>query len=322
MNNKSFTLIETLTAIVIIGLLAGFIIVKFQDSNVAAEISRGKAFSLSLLTSLPIEMVSEWKFDGPTSAGSSATTDDVKDTWGDNNGTVYGTPLVKDGNDCISGKCIYFNGSTDYIGYGNINLNISNTMTAAAWVKFNNLDYIGSSGTLNTIFAKGNPDVASGTPSSGFWFSYDNRNNASSFSYTCFGNSNGGYSGGGNNFSSSSYYYKFFNNKWYYILFTIDASSSGKLYINGLQLGPTKIFSNLVLSNTTNNFNIGATSNTSHKINGSLDDIRIFNKALIVSQINQAYLSGLNNLYLNNQISKEEYNQRLIELNNNLVKHE
>lgn len=322
-NNKSFTLVETLAVITIIGILSGFLILRFQESNYEAELSRAKAFSLSVLMSLPVEMVSEWKFEGPTSIGSNATNNDVKDTWGKNDGTVYGTPLVKDGNDCISGKCIYFNGSTDYISYGNINLNISNTMTAAVWVKFNNLDYIGSSGTLNTIFAKGHPDTAPGTPSSGFWFSYDNRNNGSSFAYTCFGNSNGGYSGGGNNFSSSSYYYKFSNNKWYYILFTIDSSSKGKLYINGLQLGPIKTFSNLVLSNTTNNFNIGTTSISNiFKINGFLDEIRIFNEALTASQINQIYLSGLNNFYFKNQISKEEYNQKISELKINITKYE
>jgi len=318
-NNKSFTLVETLAVITIIGILSGFLILRFQESNYEAELSRAKAFSLSVLMSLPVETVSEWKFEGPISAESTATADHVKDTWGANDGTVYGTPLVKDGNDCISGKCIYLNGSTDYIGYGNIDLNILNIMTAAAWVKFNNLDYIGSSGTLNTIFAKGTPDTAPGVSSSGFWFSYDNRNNNSSFSYTCFGNSNGGYSGGGNNFP---YYYKFSNNKWYYILFTIDSSSKGKLYINGSQLGATRTFSNLVLLNTTNNFNIGATSNASHKINGFLDEIRIFNAALTVSQINQMYLAGLDSLYLSNQIPKEEYNQRLSELKMNLTKYE
>jgi hypothetical protein len=76
-------------------------------------------------------------------------------------------------------------------------------MAAEVWVKFNGLDYTTNSGSLMAIFFKGNTDSLS--PHNGIWFMYDNRANRSSFSYTCFGNTAGGFSGGGNNFGGSDY---------------------------------------------------------------------------------------------------------------------
>jgi hypothetical protein len=69
------------------------------------------------------------------------------------------------------------------------------------------------------FIGKGSPDTAPGTPSTGFWFGYDNRNNKNSFAYTCFGNSAGGWSGGNNNFNG--YNYTFNTNTWYHLAITI-----------------------------------------------------------------------------------------------------
>jgi len=44
---------------------------------------------------------------------------------------------------------------------------------------------------------------------------------------------------------------------------------------------------------------------------GLIDDVRIYNTALSTSQIKQEYIAGLNSLLANNNISKEEYDQRL-----------
>ena len=56
--------------------------------------------------------------------------------------------------------------------------------------------------------------------------------------------------------------------------------------------------------------------------NGLMDDVRIFNGALPISQINQMYYSGLEKLLASGGITKEEYNKRIVEINNNLNKHE
>jgi hypothetical protein len=71
--------------------------------------------------------------------GSTATTSDVRDLWGSNNGTIVGIPQLKGENDCVSGKCIYFNGSS-YVdtGYKGIET-INNALTIETW--FNSETY-------------------------------------------------------------------------------------------------------------------------------------------------------------------------------------
>ncbi|MDD5013205.1 MAG: prepilin-type N-terminal cleavage/methylation domain-containing protein [Candidatus Pacebacteria bacterium] len=315
MNNKSFTLIETLTAIVIIGLLAGFIIVKFQDSNIAAEISRGKAFSLSLLTSMPMETVSEWKFDGPTSAGSSATTDDVKDTWGRNDGIVSAEskPIIRDNNDCISGKCLEFDGTTGYIDTADISFIELADVTFSFWGKVNNTTkdhgfiYKGGHGTSQPLIIWFDMSVGSGDKGVG---------NTKALSVLTYDGSTQHWVATPTNSMN--------NTNWNHIVAVIN-KSDGKIeiYINGVLCeSNTKTWNGI--SNTDTILRLGnpTTASSTFALDGFIDDVRIFNAALKASQINKTYLSGLNNLYLNNQISKEEYNQRLIELNNNLVKHE
>ncbi|MDD5696955.1 MAG: prepilin-type N-terminal cleavage/methylation domain-containing protein, partial [Candidatus Pacebacteria bacterium] len=115
-SNRSFTLIEILIVVVIIGILSTFIIINSQDSSYQADLARGKAFGLSVLTALPVNFVSEWKFDGPTAAGSAATIADAKDTWGGNDATsVSGGLLVRGGANCISGNCLEFDGTDDFV---------------------------------------------------------------------------------------------------------------------------------------------------------------------------------------------------------------
>ena len=297
-NNKSFTLVETLAVITIIGIFSGFLILRFQESNYEAELSRAKAFSLSVLMSLPVETVSGWKFDGPTTAGSSATLDDVKDTWGANDGTVYGTPVVKDGNDCISGKCMAFDGTDDYIDCGNgDNLNIVNSITISVWAK-------PISSSVGQIVGKGTDG------STGYWIFLNTASQGWRAKFEANSQIELLATGGAD------------LNKWYYLVASYDNIAGGKLYINGILKHSLSANGNIV-SPSARNFLIGAHATGDwYKFNGLIDNVSIFNKALEVSQINQIYLSGLDSLYLSNQIPKEEYNQRLSELKMNLTKHE
>ena len=187
-----------------------------------------------------------------------------------------------------------FDGNTNVTNVGNLASlqNFPSGVTVGEWVRFNGLDYVGGSGKLLTLEDKGNPDTSPGTPSAGLWFSYDNRSNGRSFGYTCFGNSAGGFAGGGNNFGSISY--TFSNNVWYYLAFTVNASNSqGNFYINGSQVGASVTMSNLVLSNTVNSLYLGAQNNIAgFPFNGSIDDVRIYNRALSAAEIYALYNAG------------------------------
>ena len=162
------------------------------------------------------------------------------------------------------------------------------SMSGEVWVKFTKLDYTTSSGSLMTLFKKGNPDTLASN--NGFWFSYDNRFNLGNFNYTCFGNTAGGFSGGGNNFGESYYNRVFTTGSWNHIVFTIN-NNTGSLYINGVQNGPSKNFSNLNIYDTGSSligevyYNVIPPGPTPFEIGA----LRLYNRALSQQEITQNY---------------------------------
>lgn len=197
-------------------------------------------------------------------------------TWTPNNGGTVAFLAPPTGNPTLT-----------YPSSPSINISGS-SMSAELWVKFTKLDYTTSSGSLMWFFLKGNPDTA---PSNeGIWFSYDNRFNIGSFSYTCFGNSAGGFVGGGNNFDGVNYNQVFTTGSWNHIAFTIN-NSTGSFYINGVQKGPSKNFNNLNLYNTGSSttgatqFNVAPSGPTPFEIGA----LRLYNRALSSQEIAQNY---------------------------------
>jgi len=186
------------------------------------------------------------------------------------------------------GGSILFDGVDDNINYGNpTNLQTFSEITLSTWVYFTGLDYINNLGSLNTFVGKGLPDTAPGIPSAGFWFSYDNRNNQNRFSYTCFGNTAGGYGGGGNSFNSKTYVFS--NNQWYNITATVSSLPQGILYINGIQQGAPVAFNNLNLSNNTSTTTIGREASGGYPFKGNMAITTIYNRALTTSEVLQNY---------------------------------
>lgn len=197
-------------------------------------------------------------------------------TWTPNNGGTIAFLASPSGNPTLT-----------YPSSPSINISGS-SMSVELWVKFTKLDYTTSSGSLMWFFLKGNPDTA---PSNeGIWFSYDNRFNVGSFSYTCFGNSAGGFVGGGNSFGDSVYNTVFTTGSWNHIAFTIN-NSTGSFYINGVQKGPSKNFNNLNLYNTGSSttgatqFNVTPPGPTPFEIGA----FRLYNRALSFQEIAQNY---------------------------------
>jgi hypothetical protein len=207
------------------------------------------------------------------------------DGGGFNNGTLVNGPVYAS---TIGGGSISFDGSDDYVTCGNpVSTQSLTQITMSVWVKFSGLDYVGGTGALNGFMSKGYPDISS--PNTGFWFAYDNRSNGSSFTYTCFGNSNGGFAGGVNNFSSKSY--TFTNGVWYNITATVNSSSQGALYINGVQQGSSVTFSNLSIPNTTNTLYVGRID-LGYTLNGGIIQTQLYNRALTSAEVLQNYYAG------------------------------
>ena len=280
MKTKSFTLIELLVVIVIIGILAGVIIVSTSSSISKASIAKVKVFENSVQNELGANMVSRWKLD-EISGGV------TPDAWGNNPGTIYGDPTVKDDVDCVSGKCMEFDGVDDYIDCGNNNsLNIKDNLTLSAW--FFVKDFIDYSGIIST-----------GSGAIGQSFSLHIRTEDK----ITFSRSDGVF------WTVNSFF--LLPNKWYHVA-GVDDGNKILIYIDGYKNSYTNFLGDGI---SMNYFHIG---NYSSFFKGLLDDVRIYNAALTTSQIKQEYIAGLNSLLANNNISKEEYDERInsLALNN------
>ncbi|HOI59970.1 MAG TPA: prepilin-type N-terminal cleavage/methylation domain-containing protein [Candidatus Pacearchaeota archaeon] len=282
MNNKSFTLIELLVVIVIIGILAGVIMISTSSSIDKANFAKAQTFSNTVQEELLLNLVSEWTFDEPEGAGRI-----TKDSWGSNNGIVVGAAQV---NDCVYGKCYSFDQIGENVNCGNnTNLNIKNEATFSFWVKPGV-----QTSNFDRIIEKGDWKIGG--------YSIQQRNvgyNEIMFLFASI-------DGWAGHFAPVV---KYIPNQWNYIVVTIGLNSVGKSYLNGNIVGsPTPA---LPYISVNNDFTIGRASCV---INGLIDDIRIYNAALSTSEIKQNYIAGLNSMLSNGNISNEEYNERINEL--------
>ncbi len=283
MKNKSFTLIELLVVIVIIGILAGVIIVSVSSSINKATIAKLKVFENNIQSELGANMVSRWKLDG-----------NANDAWGSNNGTLGDGvtsstyPTVKTEAECVTGTCMSFDGLNDYINCGNNAdldfITYAGTYTFSAWIYSSNLTGV----TRTSIVGK--------SPLS------SDRNVLS-----CYGSSvRFGYYNGIAWYGVSGL---FTLNKWNYVA-GINNGGSLSLYLDGViqteNGNPYTAADNKLIIGS-----VGTYGATGEYWKGLIDDVRIYNGALSTSQIKQQYVAGLDSLLANNNISKEEYDQRI-----------
>lgn len=298
-NNQSFTLIEILAVVVIIGIASSFLMINANNSRNQAEVAKGKAFSLSVVTNLSGYLVSQWKFDEISTVTNGMT---ILDTWGANDGTLTGTPVLKTGADCISGKCLEFDGGIKYITVpSNSSLQIIKNQTIELWVK------------PNSFSARRNPICKA----YGGELSIIQELNGSV--HYLYGTS--GVNGGTYQAINTNYYLQ--SNNWYHLLAVRDLTSTPmklKWFINGKQTNTaTAIYATATISTLPLYIAYGYSGNY---YSGIIDEVKIYNDALSVSQVQENYFAGINKLMTKNGIAKEEYNKRIAEINNNLIEHE
>jgi prepilin-type N-terminal cleavage/methylation domain-containing protein len=294
----AFTLIELLVVITIIGILSGLIVVTMSGATQKATIAKAQVFSNSLRSSLMVNLISDWNFDGSgVSNGSSATAEYLTDMWGQQNGTVtVAPPTVLSGDGCISGSCLSFDGS-QYVSipYNSI-FNSSSAMTAMVWVK------TVTNGVDKSIFSQANLSTNSSwiiSTNGGAFRIYLYSDGASNRSYTARSISDG---------------------NWHLVGFTWNAGTV-TLYIDGQSVSSTSAGATLTnsLFSSTYNLCFGCYSNTgtpSALFIGQIDEARLYNAAIPISQIKEQYYAGLNRLFANGGIFKEEYLSKI----NNIAK--
>ncbi|MDD3170506.1 MAG: LamG domain-containing protein [Candidatus Paceibacterota bacterium] len=289
--NKSFTLIEILVVIVIIGILSAFIIVSMAGVSDKATIAKGQAFSNSLKNALMLNLVSEWKFDGSGVAdGQNATSSYTQDSWGVNNGTIVvgHEPLVKSGSDCLSNSCLDFDGSVDYVlvnGNQNIPLGSSN-FTISAWV---NPDAVGSRAIICWgVFSQSNANCFRLSASGVRHYFYSNDFDVTTGSML---------------------------NKWSFLALTHIGNGDRKFYLNGTEISGTYIGTKEAPNVQPSSVYIGSRQGSLEFFDGRIDEVRVYNEAVPASQIQQNYYAGLNQLLARQGFDVAEYKQRLVELN-------
>jgi len=291
MRDKSFTLIELLVVIVIIGILAGVIMISTSSSIDKANFAKAQAFSSTVQDELLSNLVSEWTFDEPEEGGK------TKDTWGNNHGTVVGA-TYKDykSRECVFGGCYDFNGSAN-IDFGDILQIGLNSWTYSLWFKGNSF-----AGTY--LLTKTDNGATPFRMALGF--------NSDSKIYFVFRDETN------KHYGLEDEYVANFNpdSNWHNINITIDRNSNLLCYLDGIRIGKRDIQNisnqNFLLNRS---FRIGSYTDTSNMprsfFNGLMDDVRIYNAALSSAQIKQNYIADLNSMLANGNMSKEEYNERI-----------
>ncbi|MCX6230246.1 MAG: T9SS type A sorting domain-containing protein [Bacteroidetes bacterium] len=213
-----------------------------------------------------------------------------------NHGLVYGATLTADrfGN---PNSAYHFNGLNNYILVANsASLNPTNAITLCAWYKPESFSNDGSTGIIDKGYTSYNPPYYQyrfATPGEYSSATYD----MFSFSVTSNNISNG--------FNTPNHFYTVGN--WYFLVGTYDGTTL-KFYINNV------LIQSMPMSGPLNAYNtplyIGRNSiDPTGFLKGTVDNVRIYDRALSVPEINVLYIenncsnmpvvsySGLNSMY-------------------------
>ena len=286
MNNKSFTLIELLVVIVIIGILAGVIMISTSSSIDKANIAKSKVFEESVANDLAANMVSRWKLDEVNGIS-------TPDAWGLNVGTLgdglsnttYPTLLSE--SKCITANCMDFDGSSDYIELPTSTLGNWNRLTFGVWVKvpqYTGIQWPAFIGSYTT--STGYNDFIGISRDTGYLFIEVDTDT-------------GNYSTQGTLAIPWD--------KWFYAVMVYDGSTLIE-YINGVKGRFISASGNL---KDVVKLRIGDYGAAVGYLDGSVDDVRIYDAALSSSQIKKNYIAGLNSMLASRNISKQEYNEKI-----------
>ncbi len=284
---KSFTLIELLVVIVIIGILAGVIMISTSSSIDKANIAKLKVFNDSFRNESLLNLISEWKFDDASNI--------VLDSWGGINATSNSTGYItKETNQCVSGGCVSLNGTQDFKIADNQKFH-ADDLTIMLWY------YKPSSNpdSYPTFFQKRSQSGTVGYLWS--WLSDTNKEDV----YWQYAN--------GTSMTSRSWANVLISNEtWYHLVFLYNRTNQRLgLYVNGEFKGWNSASNIMKIDNDSNLIFGSYGSSSNHFIRGKFDDIRVFDNVLSAAKIKQNYIAGLDSLHNNNFISKEEYSKRL-----------
>jgi len=272
MHRKSFTLIELLIVIIIIGLLAGVIMISTSSSIDTANIAKSLVFTKKIDNKLYLNMVSQWDFDNPSNV--------YYDFLGKNNGTCTTCPTHAVSEECVKGRCLCFEADNTYVLLSQSFVLTQDNSTLDFWFKKT------SSGDT-AIFA---------------------RNNVNTQAFLEF-KSTGGLGGetDTNNIYFPTYTATANDYKWHnYVLVLGNADS--KLYVDGVAGSSQAV---LTVKTTLNSIGASSTTAYAQYLKGYVDEVKVYNKAFSEAQVKANYLAGIKHLFNEGKITKQEYNEKI-----------
>jgi hypothetical protein len=202
-------------------------------------------------------LVGYWNMD----EGGAST---AKDSSGNgNNGVLTNGPLWTKGK---KGNALKFDGVDDYIKVNDSeNLSAITNITFSGWFKFNNIS------TTRTFIRKGSEG---GSDITWLWYWIGIGENANNISF---------FTPSGETFAS----FIPIVGQWYYISTVIDSSNNAKHYINGVLLANSAGSMAPFWVDDADPLIIGDWS--TYDYNGTIDEVRIYNRALSFEEINYLY---------------------------------
>jgi len=255
---KGFTLIELLIVIAVVGALAAGVVIAIDPIGKInlANLAKAETFSASIYNNLAFNLVGEWTFDG-----------NVNDISGYGNNATGGTvcsTFASDRRNRTNRACS-FNGTSNYINIGtNSSLNFNNQVTVEGWFYYytaavdKNIYGAYSSDGERLVNLRSN--------------AFDVRPSGSTYCET--------------NWAPVS------ANRWHHLAGIYDGNKV-RAYADGVPIGTPSNCSGSLGASLANWIGADPFSGGRWYMPGLIDDVRIYNQALLSFQVEQLYAQGL-----------------------------
>ncbi len=260
MSKKAFTLIELLVVVAVLALLASIVFSNLGGAREGARISNALSFQSQTHSLLGSDLMGWWNFN----EGSGTTARDISGY--DNHGIIIGATYA-DGVLGTGGTALEFDGVGDYVDIEEIWY--GDNWTLSFWFKANTIE------NYNSLFADDNEGSARGGIAffnNQLWVREKDEDGKATFRTNTFFNVDA----------------------WYYAV-AIRDSGVYKWHINGVE---DKISGQDEYANIDKIDRIG-NSNSTSGINGLIDDVRIYSRALTASEIQTLYAQTKDNYLAN-----------------------
>ncbi|MDE2011185.1 MAG: LamG domain-containing protein [Patescibacteria group bacterium] len=234
----------------------------------------------SCTSGLSCGLVGWWTFDGKDTNWTSATAATTLDKSGNGNtGTLTNMNQSTSPVPGKIGQALQFNGSNQYISIGSANIpSCEQTVSVSAWVKLTSLP--ASDGWVASRYTLYGSNY-------NLFYLYLTGTNHNQPAYNAMVSASGG-----------SHYQAISStplllNQWYHIVGTSDGLSSVNLYVNGVATSGSFVdFNGYCGTYYSPSIGSSFTSSAGNYFTGSIDDVRIYNRALSASEVQQLYNLG------------------------------